>query len=131
MRPTKSQFALNPIQWLATSDGWVDPRQAPPLKQRLPIIAASGYTAIKAEVPAGMAPAEYRNWLVKAGIRPGPGYVPMPWSEDASQRQPFLERARVTAAENVAVGVSLVFLALGMDKSAPRVAHPGVAVCSG
>lgn len=126
MHPTKSQFALNPIQWLATSDGWVDPRQAPPLKQRLAIVAASGYSAIKTEVPAGVSPVEYRNMLVQAGIRPGPGYVPLPWSDDASQRRPFLERARVTAADNVAVGVPLVFLALGMDKSAPRVAHPGV-----
>jgi inosose dehydratase len=126
MAISKSQFALNPIQWLATRDGWIDPRQAPPLQQRLPVIAASGFSAIKTEIPDGMAPGDYRECLALAGISPGPGYVPMPWTEDASARQTFLERARLTAANNVAVGVPLVFLAMGMDKDAPRVAHPGV-----
>ncbi|MGO4584577.1 sugar phosphate isomerase/epimerase family protein [Arthrobacter sp. 2RAF6] len=123
---SQSQFALNPIQWLATDDGWIDPGQAPPLDRRLPVIAASSFTAIKTEVPAGTAPREYREQLARAGIRPGPGYVPMPWFEDAAARQPFMERARVTAANNVGVGEPLVFLAMGMDKEAPRVAHPGV-----
>lgn len=126
MNISKSQFALNPIQWLATDDGWIDPRQAPPLEQRLPVIAASGFSAIKTEIPAGVAPADYRECLAQARISPGPGYVPMPWTEDASARRPFLERARVTAANNVSVGEPLVFLAMGMDKEAPRVAHPGV-----
>jgi inosose dehydratase len=123
---SKAQFALNPIQWLATDDGWIDPRQAPPFHRRLPVISASGFTAIKTEVPDGMAPHEYREQLARAGILPGPGYVPMPWFEDKPERHVFLERARVTAANNVAVGVPLVFLAMGMDKEAPRVAHPAV-----
>jgi inosose dehydratase len=120
------QFALNPIQWLATEDGWINPRLAPPLQDRLPVIAASGFAAIKTEVPAGVSAEAYRAELARAGIEPGPGYVPMPWVINESERLPFFERARVTAANNAALGVPLVFLALGMDQTAPRVRHPGV-----
>lgn len=120
------QFALNPIQWLATEDGWINPRLAPPLHDRLPVIAGSGFAAIKTEVPAGVSAEAYRAELARAGIGPGPGYVPMPWVMDDSDRLPFFERARLTAANNTALGVPLVFLALGMDQAAPRVRHPGV-----
>lgn len=120
------QFALNPIQWLATEDGWINPGLAPPLQVRLPVIAASGFSAIKTEVPAGVSAEAYRAELSRAGIGPGPGYVPMPWVTGESERRPFFERARLTAANNTALGVPLVFLALGMDQAAPRVRHPGV-----
>lgn len=120
------QFALNPIQWLATEDGWINPRLAPPLQDRLPVIAASGFSHIKTEVPAGVSVEAYRAELSPAGIGPGPGYVPMPWVTGESERRPFFERARLTAANNTALGVPLVFLALGMDQAAPRVRHPGV-----
>ncbi|WAH97299.1 sugar phosphate isomerase/epimerase family protein [Arthrobacter sp. MMS18-M83] len=121
-----SQFALNPIQWLATPDGWVDQSLKPPLEHRLPVVASAGFTAIKSEVPIGMTAQTYRSRLGEYGIRPGPGYVPMPWFEDESSRAPFLERARTVAATNAVLGVPLVFLAMGMDKNAGRVLHPGV-----
>ncbi len=119
------QFALNPIQWLATEDGWINPRLAPPLHDMLPVIAGSGFAAIKTEVPAGVSAEAYRAELAKAGVGPGPGYVPMPWVMDDSDRLPYFERARLTAANNAALGVPLVFLALGMDQAAPGSAIRG------
>ncbi|WP_285320812.1 sugar phosphate isomerase/epimerase [Pseudarthrobacter sp. lyk4-40-TYG-27] len=104
----------------------IDPQQAPPLQQRLPVIASSGFTTIKTEVPEGIAVEDYCNRLAQAGIRPGRGYVPMPWTDDPMARNTFLGRARLTAANNGAVGVPLVFLAMGMDKKAARVTHPAV-----
>lgn len=126
MSLSPTNFALNPIQWLATDDGWINPRLAPPLQDRLPIIAQSGFTAIKTEVPAGESAESYRAQLALAGVAPGPGYVPMPWGAHEAAKKPFFERARLTAANNAALGVPVVFLALGMDQAAPRVQHPGI-----
>jgi inosose dehydratase len=121
-----SQFAINPLQWVATEDGWINPGLAPALPERLTRIAAAGFTAIQSEVPAGSSVADYARALESTGIRPGPGYVGMPWEEQPGDRAQYLERAKVLAANNVELGNELLFLAMGMQRDAPRVAHPAV-----
>jgi inosose dehydratase len=121
-----SQFAINPLQWVATDDGWIDPRLAPPLHERLAKIAAAGFTAIQSEVPSDSTVAAYGEALEAAGIRPGPGYVNLPWMDRAADRAQYLERTKVLAANNVELGNELLFLAMGMQRDAPRVAHPAV-----
>ncbi|GAA3315495.1 sugar phosphate isomerase/epimerase family protein [Arthrobacter ramosus] len=121
-----SQFAINPLQWVATDDGWINPGLAPALPDRLARIAAAGFTAIQSEVPSGSSVAEYAHALEVAGIRPGPGYVGLPWEEQSADRAQYLERARVLAANNIELGNGLLFLAMGMQRDAPRVAHPAV-----
>jgi inosose dehydratase len=121
-----SQFAINPLQWVATEDGWIDPRIAPPLPERLARIAAAGFTAIQSEVPSDSTVATYGQALEGAGIRPGPGYVSLPWADLAADRAQHLERAKVLAANNVELGNELLFLAMGMQRDAPRVAHPAI-----
>lgn len=123
---TPSQFAINPLQWVATDDGWIDPSLAPALADRLARIAAAGFTAIQSEVPSTSTVAEYAAALAAAGIRPGPGYVNLPWVDDAQGRARHLERAKVLAANNVELGTDLLFLSMGMDRAAPRVARPAV-----
>ncbi|WP_285320811.1 sugar phosphate isomerase/epimerase [Pseudarthrobacter sp. lyk4-40-TYG-27] len=121
-----TQFAINPLQWVATDDGWIDPRIAPPLTERLARIAAAGFTAIQSEVPSDSTVDAYGKTLQEAGIRPGPGYVNLPWSESAAERAHHLGRAKLLAANNVQLGNGLLFLAMGMQRDAPRVAHPAV-----
>lgn len=121
-----SQFAINPLQWVATDDGWINPGLAPALPDRLARIAAAGFTAIQSEVPSDSSVAEYAQALEAAGIRPGPGYIGMPWEEQPADRGQYLERAKVLAANNVELGNELLFLAMGMQRDAPRVAHPAV-----
>lgn len=120
------KFALNPLQYFATADGWLDPALAPPLEVRLEHIARAGFTAVQSEVPASMTAASYGELLAKHGLQPGPGYASMPWSDEASERTAGLERATTLARNNVALGNPLMFLAIGMGREAPRVARPAV-----
>ncbi|WTW98867.1 sugar phosphate isomerase/epimerase [Streptomycetaceae bacterium NBC_01309] len=123
---TASRFALNPLQWLATDDGWPDFGAAPPLAERLAVIAKAGFTAIQAEVPKDSDPARYRAELAEYGIAPGPGYVNLPWDDDAAERAAHLGQVRRLAREAVALGNPLLFLAMGMSPDAPRIARPAV-----
>jgi inosose dehydratase len=126
MALTRAKFALNPLQYFATADGWLDPTLAPPLEARLEHIARAGFTAVQSEVPAIMTAETYGNLLAKHGLQPGPGYVSLTWSEDNDERMSTLERAAILAHNNVSLGNPLLFLAIGMGRDAPRVAHPAV-----
>jgi inosose dehydratase len=126
MALTRAKFALNPLQYFATADGWLDPTLAPPLEARLEQIARAGFTAVQSEVPVSLTAASYGELLAKHGLRAGPGYVSLTWSEDADERSATLERAAALARNNVALGNPLLFLAMGMGRDAPRVAHPAV-----
>ena len=118
------KFSINPIQWLATSDGWINPALAPPVDEQLRIVAEAGFTSVKSVVPTGSNVTEYGQKLADHGLVPGPGYVALPWHEDASDRLPFLDRAGALASANVQLGTPLVFLSMGMSQDAPRVRHP-------
>ncbi|WAH97448.1 sugar phosphate isomerase/epimerase family protein [Arthrobacter sp. MMS18-M83] len=123
---TADHFAINPLQWVATSDGWIDPTLAPALRERLTVIRDAGFGAIQTEVPRDMTPAQYSAVLAEYGVRPGPGYVNMPWSEDAVERRRHLDRARGLTVQNVEAGTPLMFLAMGMARNAERVLRPAV-----
>ena len=47
------RIALNPIQWMASDDGWLDPSLAPEREELLGLIKKAGFDAVMAEVPAG------------------------------------------------------------------------------
>jgi inosose dehydratase len=89
-------------------------------------IARAGFTAVQSEVPPTMTAEAYGKLLAKYGLHPGPGYVSLPWSDDADERSANLERASALAYNNVALGNPLLFLATGMGREAPRVARPAV-----
>lgn len=126
MSITGARFALNPLQYFATADGWLDPALAPPLAVRLDHIARAEFTAVQSEVPADTTPAEYKQLLARHEIEPGPGYVSLAWSNDEDVRNDILERAAELARHNIALGNPLLFLSMGMDKEAVRVARPAV-----
>lgn len=126
MSITNARFALNPLQYFATADGWLDSTLAPPLPARLGHIARAGFTAVQSEVPVDMTAASYKQLLVGYGIEPGPGYVSLAWSDNEDERNCALERAVELARDNVALGTPLLFLSMGMDKEADRVAHPAI-----
>lgn len=119
---TAPSIALNPLQFMASADGWLDPGLAPPLPERLAVIAAHGFTAVQTEIPEDLTPERYRAVLSEAGIRPGPGYLTVRLEEDSAGRDAWIERVRRTAARNAEAGSALSFLSLGMTRDAPRVA---------
>ncbi|MGP3943779.1 MULTISPECIES: hypothetical protein [Streptomyces] len=72
------RIAINPLQWIATEDGWIDPALAPALPERLKAIHAAGIAAVHADVPAQMSAAEYGRLLGEHGLAPAPGYISGP-----------------------------------------------------
>lgn len=126
MIPTRDKFALNPLQYIATEEGWIDGSRVPGLTKQLGDLREAGFTAIQSEVPSGLTVDEYRSKLSEYGVQPGPGYVNLPWSDEASARAKSLEATTRLAAENVALGNPLLFLSMGMEYDAPRVQHPAV-----
>lgn len=124
MNLNKAQFALNPLQYMATNDGWIDPALNPPLSERLAYIASVGFTAIQTDVPADQTTEEYGAALAAAGVKPGPGYVNLIWSANPAARCEHLTQARDLAERNVALGAPLLFLSMGMEPDAVRIQHP-------
>lgn len=126
MTLTNARFALNPLQYFATADGWLDLTLAPPLEARLEQIAHAGFTAVQSEVPATMTAETYGNLLAHYGLQPGPGYAGLTGSTDPEKRKASLQRAVSRARDNVALGNPLLFLAMGMGYDDLRVSHPAV-----
>jgi inosose dehydratase len=74
-------------------------------------------------VPPGVTTAEYAEILGGHGLHPGPGYASLAWSDDPAERDQQIDAAAQIARSNVELGNPLVFLAMGMDRAAPRVAR--------
>ncbi len=120
------KFALNPIQWFATEDGWLDPTQGPAPRDLLKEIARSGFHAVHAQVPGGWTTEDYKNALKDAGLQPAPGYLSMGLPEHGVDIATTLETARTSAAQQAQLGLTDMFIATRMTKDAPRVKRPGV-----
>lgn len=123
MNINRDHIALNPLQYMATDDGWLDPSLAPPLERQLEYIASQGFKYIHCAVPAAMAAVDYRRKLNDAGLKPGPGYISLRWSDDPAVRAENLRAGQAVAAANASTGSEVSFLALGMTPGSPRVSE--------
>ena len=121
-----ARVALNPIQWMATPDAWVDPAIAPALPDLLALTAKAGFSAIHAQVPTGWAVADYARALADAGLAPAPGYLSLPLPGEEAALPDLLDQARRMAADHAALGLADMFVAARMQKGTPRVLHPAV-----
>ncbi len=119
------KFALNPLQWLATDDGWLDFQKRPPLETLLREVSRLGFNALHAEVPAGMTVTEYREALAAAGITPASGYLSAPL-DNVEEREAIVARAEALAETHRELGLTEMFVASSMGPDAPRVARPAV-----
>ena len=115
------RFAINPIQWTATSDGWIDPALEPPLPELLDEVARAGYTAVHAAPPRGADIGAYAEALAAAGLAAAPGYFSVPFADPPS-REANIAAADAVAAQHAALGLTEIFLATRMDPI--RVEHP-------
>jgi inosose dehydratase len=119
------RFAINPLQWLATNDGWLDFGAALPLPRLSDTVAQLGFTALMADPPAGMPAAEYAAVLRSHGLSPAPGYLSAPL-DDPAQRDEMVARAGAVARQHEELGLTEFFVAASMSQSSPRVAAPAV-----
>jgi inosose dehydratase len=113
------RFAINPIQWSATPDGWIDPGLRPPLAELLAQVRASGFRAVHAEPPAGLDIGGYRELLAAAGLEPAPGYFSLALGEGP---EAYLEAAGSVARDHAALGLREVFVSIRMTPE--RIAAP-------
>jgi inosose dehydratase len=123
---TPDRIAINPLQWVASPDGWIDPSLAPTLEHQLRTISDAGIKSVHSAVPAAMSALDYAAALAAHGLSAAPGYVPVRLSDDEAEKQQYRENAAKSAAQHAALGVPTLFLAMGMAKDAARVAHPAV-----
>jgi inosose dehydratase len=120
------QIAINPLQWVASPDGWIDPTLAPPLSDRLKVIQEAGIRSVHTEVPADLTAGEYRTLLADHGLTPAPGYISGPLPTDDASLKVLLDKAATISEQHAELGVPAVFVAMGMAKDAARVARPAV-----
>lgn len=119
------KVAINPLQWLASADGWLSFDAAPPLEEAVRLLAADGFVAMQADVPEGMAAAEFRATLAGGGLEPATGFFAA-HLEDASRREEIVAAAGEAAAQQAALGLTEIVVSADMERDAPRVAVAAV-----
>lgn len=116
-------FALNPIQWLATDDGWLDFSRKLDPRALASQIKEAGFEGAFADVPAGWMVEQYDALLRETGLRPAPGYfVIREYAE--SERRDLVEQAAAAARTHAELGLRDILVGAGMSKDAPRVVRP-------
>jgi len=130
---TRSQFALNAIQWInlkQTEDGsadepiWLynDPAwvaEQPAVHRQ---IKQAGFDSVMIEVLATQTLQSYQRMLEEAGLRPAPGFVEIALPEDSglslrkgsAEWVHWFDKIRRRAEETNFLGLNTVFLSSGM-----------------
>lgn len=119
-----SQITLNPIQWMASDDGWLDPSKAPERKELLALVKQAGFDSVMAEVPAGWSVEQYQEVLADLGLTAAPGYFVCRSDGLDGTEAEVLSSAAEIARQHAALGLTVVGLGPGMSKEAPRVLRP-------
>ncbi|MFF1400992.1 sugar phosphate isomerase/epimerase family protein [Streptomyces sp. NPDC058287] len=118
------KLALNPIQWMATDDGWLDPALAPEIGELLTKVKKAGFDSVMAAIPDGLDPARYAALVDHAGLRLAPGYLACRSEGRPAQASEVLARAVGAAREHAELGLTEIGLGLGMAKGSPRILRP-------
>lgn len=94
-----SRIAVNPIQYWARAG-----RSRDVLEHAFAELSQVGFTAVKADIPDGMAPAQYRSWLAGYGLVPSVSLFNSRFDETVDIAAET-ERAKRFAADQVALGL--------------------------
>ncbi|HEX6355673.1 sugar phosphate isomerase/epimerase [Actinophytocola sp.] len=119
------RIALNPIQWMASDDGWLDPSLAPGREELLGQVRKAGFDGVMAEVPAGWSVEQYLDVVDSLGLALAPGYVVCRSDGLDGAEAEVLENVAAVARQHAALGLTDIGLGMGMRKDAPRERHPG------
>jgi inosose dehydratase len=122
MPVTTHPFALNPIQWLASDDGWLDFSRQLDHRQLLEEIKAAGFDAVMAELPDGWSLEQYQAVFQEIGLECAPGFFSVGLAEQPDNE--LVARAAAVARTHADLGLKEIFLGTGMSRDAPRVLHP-------
>jgi inosose dehydratase len=112
------RVAANPIPYWSR-----DGKTKEVFDQAFTDFARIGFTAVKADVPEGMAVAEYADWIAGYGLAPSLSLFSSPFDETVDITAE-IERAKAFAADQVALGLDRTMIS---SMSVPaRLAQPAV-----
>jgi inosose dehydratase len=126
---TGVRFAINPLQWYATPDRWIDFTRKLDMPQLFADIRDAGFTAIVAAPSPDSDVESYAEELAAAGIEPAPGYFSGP-IEDPAERGRLVAAAENLARQLAELGLTEMFVAAGMMPDAVRVERPAIGFAS-
>lgn len=122
----RRNIALNPIQWSATPDGWVDDALAPEIDTQLSVIAENGFLSVHVSPRQAAQRTAFRQRLEAHGLAAGPGIMGCNVLPTAAEQRSALEANRRIAANYASLGIRTVFLASNMPPTHPRVEQAAV-----
>jgi inosose dehydratase len=114
----KARIAANPIPYWSR-----DGKSREVFEEAFRDFQEIGFTAVKADVPDGMSPAEYQQWIDGYGLSPSLSLFNSPFDETVDMAEE-VERAKQFAATQVALGLDRTMIS-SMALPA-RMAEPAV-----
>ena len=118
------RIALNPIQWMASADGWLDPSLSPAPEQLLSLTKKAGFNAVMAAVPADWSVQQYQDALGANRLGLAPGYFVCRSDGMDGTQDEVVRAAETVARQHAQLGLHDVGLGLAMKKGSPRVIRP-------
>lgn len=117
-----TKIGVNPLPWVLGPNGF--DLSVTTVRAAVAGISEAGFTAMHADVPAGMSPAEYRTLLADHGVRPAPGYFAANFDGPSDDLAAIVEAAKKHAAIQAELGLGEVFMASHLNPG--RIAAPAV-----
>ena len=117
-------IALNPIQWMASDDGWLDPAMRPGPEQLLGMVRQAGFAGVMAEVPAGWSVDRYLDTAGQLGLALAPGYFVCRSDGRDGAEDEVVAAAQAVARQHAELGQRDIGLGLAMARDAVRVGRP-------
>jgi inosose dehydratase len=118
------RIALNPIQWMASDDGWLDPSKAPERGKLLALIKEAGFDGVMTEVPAGWSIEQYQDAVGSLGLALAPGYAVCRSDGLDGTEAEVLDTITQIARQHATLGLTDIGLGMSMRKDTPREQHP-------
>jgi len=124
MIPRSATVAINPLQWFATADGWLDWGLAPPWPELMAEVKRAGFDAVHTRVPPDIDPRDYGRIIRNAGLEPAPGTTAFDLPEDGVEIEVTLDSIRRTANGYAELGLNHLFVLACVHPDAPRARRP-------
>lgn len=124
--PPTATVAINPLQYFATPDGFLDWGLAPPWAELMADLKRAGFDAVHTRFPGDVSPRDYGRIIRDAGLTPAPGTIQFGIPEDGSSIEGTEEHFRRNAAGFAELGLDHIFILADVLPDAPRVITPAV-----
>jgi inosose dehydratase len=123
------RFGINPLQWWATDDGWINSQAGPSVDELSGEAVRAGFSSISLPIRTGTTAAECTSLLARHELSAAPTFFNGAL-EKVEERPKLLETARRNAEVSAGLGLGEVFIAADTPPDAARVATAAIGVQS-